>query len=398
MLHGTLVDENGRVFDDALILSFVAPHSFTGEDVIEFHSHGSVAIVEKLFSLLSSQVARPARRGEFSYRAYLNGRIGHDRLVQLGDVFQARSVPDLMCILNRNDSIVQNRIDHLKGAMMGLQAILDTAIDFSEEYPSVISSSLEPVSVIIRECSALISRYDRLNTETVSRKIGLFGRPNAGKSSLFNALLGRYRAIVHDSPGTTRDLIEQEIVIEGRRWHLLDSAGIRSGAGTEAEALGVSLARDAMNTVDVGLLVVDGADPSSPLDECFLDAFSHRHHLVVATKSDRLEWRRPKHMDAIKVSAVTGEGLDALWSELSVICDRYVGVEEEPLPTGIQACRLRAVLEQVSRLKVDMENNVPAEYLAEQGRKCLSLLDVVTGDTSQEDILGMIFSQFCIGK
>lgn len=392
MFYGTVFDEAERTFDDVVVLTFVAPYSFTGEDTVEFHCHGSVAIIHQLAELIRIRGGRPAQKGEFSYRAYLNGRIEVNRLTELAGVFQASDPVDLAMIVGRNDCLTEAKIASIRKTAVRLQAILDTAIDFSDEYSQVIHSANEPLSLAIRECSRLINRFESLSGAIIQRKIVLFGLPNAGKSSLFNALLGRHRAIVHESPGTTRDVIEQDIFVNRQRWQLVDTAGIRQTEECVVESMGIALTHEVLKAAPISVLVIDGTG-SMPV----LVDQNRVPSVIVATKSDLVEWKEPM-TGCIRASAVSGEGLDELWERFIGLCAEYTTNDQEPIATAIQVARLRTIVEELITIDVELRDGVSPEFPAERCRRCLALLQAVTDEVSQDEVFEMVFSSFCIGK
>lgn len=397
---GELHDVEGKKIDQVLMLAFVSPHSYSGEDTIEFHCHGSIPIIRRLEQVLLELGARPAERGEFSYRAHLNGKLSAGELEGLGDVYLARQVSDLTSIYSRRDGAVETQIDRLRNTLIRLQAILDTAIDFSEEYSAVIHAAEEPLDQVIRECSELIQRYSAFKTGVVSPRIVLAGRSNAGKSSLFNSLLCRYRAIVHEEPGTTRDVIEEDLDIGGRLWKLVDTAGVRENtAGVEKE--GISMGEDFLSSASFWLLVVDGTNSLSAAEKNLLDRFCHIPHLIAWNKKDSAGWVLPPAIvgeEFVSISAKTGEGTSALWDRVK---DKVLSIpfsHQGALPTAVQCLRLERVVVQLQEIRGALRQNVPAEYIAEQNRSVLGQLESVIGDVGTEDILDRVFGEFCIGK
>jgi len=390
--------DSGRTIDRLLVLGFVAPHSFTGEDVLEFQCHGSLSVVSRLQRALFDLGARPAERGEFSYRALVNDKMSPSEIEELGDLFLARDPVDLDRIYSRRDGAMERQVASLRDRLIGLQAVLETAVDFVEEYSSVIQHVEAPLIEVIHECSSIIQRYGSLETGGAIPKIVLSGRPNAGKSSLFNALLCRYRAIVNETPGTTRDVIEEDLEMVGRRWKLVDTAGFRS-TRIESEKQGIQLAVDFLSSCSFWLLVVDGTVGMSAEEEGLLSQYGSKPHLVVWNKCDQKEWTRPLLTEGVfGISATTGEGLAELWDGLRAGLSALDLNQEGPLPTATQAARLRRVHETLSGFREDLALRVPPEYLAEKNRLAIDQLEEVVGPVSTDDILDRIFSTFCIGK
>lgn len=397
---GTLSDESGKKIDEVLALVFVAPDSYSGENTIEFHCHGSPAIIRRLEQMLVHYGASPARKGEFSYRAFLNGKLSSRELQTLGDLYHSREVADLQRIYERRDGSLEIVIAELRKELIGLQAIFDTAVDFSEEYSSVLSRAKEPLAVVIHSCSDIIQRYAWFQSGSDHPRLVLAGRPNAGKSSLFNALLCRYRAIVHEEPGTTRDVIEEDIEVEGKLWKMVDTAGIHwDTQGAERE--GIILGENFLASASYWILVVDGTIGLGSEDRDLLRRFGENGHLVVWNKSDLAGWRKPPLLDGssvLAVSAKTGESLTRLWEKLKCEMIALGNGTVEPLPTAVESARLSTVKEQLEDLKRSLEEEIPPEYLAEKNRRIIQSLDVVMGEVDPEEVWEIVFRDFCIGK
>lgn len=402
-IGGTLYSVDGTVIDQIVLLSFVSPHSLTGEDVIEFQCHGSLPVVERLQRSLLALGARPAERGEFSYRAFLNGKMGVHDLEILADVFSARHCADLDQIYARRDGSVELFIGRLRDKLINIQAIFDTAIDFSDEYSQVLESVLKPVDEVIHDCSQAIHRYSAFRDGSFLPRIVLAGSPNVGKSSLFNALLGRYRAIVHENPGTTRDVIEEEIEINGFRWRLVDTAGIRPVLeGVERE--GLSLGRAFLQGSSVWILVVDGTQGFWDEETNLLETFGQRPHVIVWNKHDLPSWKAADSTQfaghtVVDVSAKTGKGVEGLWQAIQGLTVRLHQTQSAvPLPSAIQVKRLNDVLVELGELKREIEQEAAPELMAERNRVIMDRLEGVIGEVGAEDILDRVFREFCIGK
>lgn len=401
MVKGAVRDLDGALLDEALALCFVAPHSHTGEDTVELHLHGSEPIVHGVENVLTALGARPAERGEFTYRALLNDKLSAAEVERLGDVFLARQPSDLTRIYARRDGALQAEIDSLRSQLIRLQAVLDTAVDFSEEYSAVIHEATQPLEAVSRGCSAIIQRYSAFKSGQHVPRLVLAGRPNAGKSSLFNALLCRYRAIVHEDPGTTRDVIEEDVEIAGTRWKLVDTAGIRV-ASTVTEREGISLGENFLAGASFWVLVVDGTEGLEPDDSRLLEQFAGRPHLIAWNKRDLPEWKEPPQclvgQTVVRVSAKEGESLGPLWTALRAGLERVGGDDRGPLPTATQCVRLETVLTELVDFRTALERGVPPEVLAETNRRILGKLTDVVGVVETEEVLDRVFSDFCIGK
>jgi tRNA modification GTPase len=398
MSFGTVSDAQGAI-DSVLLLSFIAPHSFTGQDVVEIQCHGSTAVVGRLERLFVEQGFRPAERGEFTYRAYQLGKLSTQGVESLGDVFLAKDASDLDRIYRRKDAAVEAEIGRAREDLVRLQAILDTAVDFSDEYSHVVESARAPLAAALERCDTLAGRYEALRSGARVPRLVLAGRPNAGKSSLFNALLCRYRAIVHEAAGTTRDAIEEDIELAGRRWKLVDTAGVRDSAATDAEREGIELGSDFLESAQFWILVVDGTVGISEPERALLERFGDKPHSVVWNKKDLPGFRHPEPLGSespLAVSARTGDSVRELAAALKT---RVAPVGDlGPLPSSVQARRLREAAAELEALRSDLDAGVPPEVLGERNRGVLRKLESVVGDVGVEDVLDRVFSEFCIGK
>ncbi len=395
MFFGHLTAPSGKFLDEILLLSFVGPHSHTGEDVIEFHCHGSRAVVEAVEEALTSLGARPAEKGEFTYRALLNGKTTPEKVEELADLFQATRPNDLSAIFSRRDASLVRDIEQIRSHLVRLRAVLETSIDFSEEYSHVLQAIHEPIRLAIHECSVVIHRYSAVKTLGNEPRIVLAGAPNAGKSSLFNALLGRYRSIVRAEPGTTRDVLEETIELAGRPWRLVDTAGVRDGAAS-IESEGIELARDYLSSAAFWVLVVDGTAGMGPHDERLLAEFGDRPHLVLWNKSDLSTWTTAP-FGAVALSITRSEAVTAVAKTLAVNLEALSGGETGVIPTQVEVQRLSQVFEALHAIQKGAESE-PPEILAERSREVLSLLESVIGEVTLDDVLDRVFSEFCIGK
>lgn len=401
MWMGKLFDEKNNFIDSVVALSFVSPHSHTGEDVVEFHCHGSVAIVERLERTLLSLGARQATRGEFSYRAFLNSKTNLEELETLGDVFKAKDQIELNAIYSRKSEALALRIANLKDKLIHLQAILDTSVDFSEEYSNVVRQANQPLTMAIHECSLTTQAYRRFEEGTHTPRIVLAGRPNAGKSSLFNALLGRYRAIVNEEAGTTRDAIEEDIYLEGKRFKLVDIAGFRK-AKSVTEEEGIRLGENFLKEAAIWLLIVDGQAGLSQEEELLLERFGGKPHILLWNKKDLSSFALPP-VDKLTsqpfcLSAKTGEGIESLWNKLEQLSQTCIGNESTVLASASQVKKLERVSHSLEEIVQGLMREEAPELLAEHNRAALRELEDLIGYVDQEEILGKVFSEFCIGK
>ncbi len=410
--YGHALDSMGKRVDEVLATVFRAPKSFTGEEMVEICCHGGALVTRTVMESVMAAGARPAAPGEFTRRAFLSGRI---------DLSQAEAVADLIAARSRRGQSVS--LDHLEGRLgvtvrglrqeiVDLCALLEINLDFSEEGLDLISPPelTEKIDALRLRISTLAASYQhgRLYREGVS--VVLAGEPNSGKSSLFNALLKQDRAIVTHIPGTTRDALEESILIEGILFRLTDTAGLRE-TSDHVERLGVERSRAAVTRADIVLHVMDAE--ISPSVEAHLDRMAihekGQHFLPVLNKCDLLQtWpenagRLPgvygEH-PVVPVSAKSGKGLEDLRGALIhlVTTDLSFG-EEDVCITNLRhkECLMKAQVAMDSG-KASLDQNVSHEFIAFDIREAAAALAEITGELTSEEVLNHIFSRFCIGK
>lgn len=397
--YGDVVDTDGVAFDDGLLLMFPGTDSHTGEPVAEFHLHGSVAIVRRLEETLLTLGLRPAERGEFSYRALVHGRSSAEALEKLDDVFAAVRPEELDAITARADQSFRARLQGLRDELVGLQAILDTAVDFSDEYAAVVHAAHQPIQTVTLAIQGLQTAVSSLGNTETAPEVALLGRPNAGKSSLFNALLCRRRAIVSAEPGTTRDTLEGTLVLAGRHWKLIDTAGIRS-SDNAIEQEGIDRSRELAGRAALSVLVIDGTEGASAEDAAI--AALAKNALVFWNKSDAQAFRRPEgpFADAFVGSAATGDGLPALLEHLNARAAAQPGARAlEVIPSRQQKVALDRAEAALRTMKELFSEGTPVpELLGELNRQALGALEDLLGPVDTEQVLDRVFSSFCIGK
>jgi tRNA modification GTPase len=400
MRWGAVVDERGVPFDEALLLCFPAPHSHTGEPIVEFHLHGSVAVVRRMEEALLAAGLRPAERGEFSYRAFVHGRIAPDALETLEDVFAAVRPEELDGIAERADASFRHRLEGLRDQLVDLQAVLDTAVDFSDEYAAVVQAAHRPIQAVIQAIQRLQTAVSSLGAPENAPEIALLGQPNAGKSSLFNALLCRRRAIVSAEPGTTRDVLEGTLVLGGRRWKLVDTAGIRESISA-VEQEGIRQSRELGQRAPIIVLVVDGTVGATEADRD-IAALAAAPPIVFWNKRDDARWSPPDGAwaSALTGAAATGDGVPALLERLEAHASALPAARSvEAIPSRHQRAALDRAAAALSAMDEHFQQANPApELLGELNRQALQSMEDLLGPVDSEQVLDRVFSSFCIGK
>ena len=400
-LLAELLDEEGSVVDQVVATFFEKPRSYTAEDVIEISCHGSPVVLRHCVERALSQGARLAEPGEFTLRAYLNGRIDLPQAEAVRDLIDATTLYQARIAARQMDGSVSRGISPLKHELVELIALLEAGIDFAEDDISVASNEqllarLTPVSDGIDRLAATFA-YGKVVRAGLT--LAIVGRPNVGKSSLFNRLLEQDRAIVTDIPGTTRDLVSEVAAIEGIPVKLVDTAGIRQGEGL-VETLGIERSYQAMADADLTLIVVDASVSIEQEDSALIArAREQGRRLIAANKCD-LPRQSEMLAGAIAVSALTGDGIPALRRAiLDSVAPRGVLEQETGFITSLRHERLlKQCLESLTQARLAIDEHIPHEMLLLDLYGALRALDEVTGATTADDILNRIFSTFCIGK
>ncbi len=401
----TLYD-GADVLDKALVTYFKAPHSFTGEDVVEFAVHASPYIKGRLLELLCALGATPARRGEFSQRAFLNGKMDLVEAQGLCDLISSGNKAAHKLAMDSLDGKLSGRLEELKKHLSELLAQIEVRLDDVDEEMAPLSDDFvqTEINAALKSIKALADTFSVGKYIKDGLKTAIVGAPNSGKSSLLNALVGFDRAIVSDVSGTTRDTVEETLEINGQKIVLTDTAGIREHALDPAEKEGMRRSMRAMESADLILLVLDASRALTPEErELWADIRrQNKRTLIVLNKTD-LGRRDCLPQDAaeyevIAVSCKTGEGLEKL--KASVTAD----VTEAQTADGLMISNLRHY-EALLRAQTELESalirlNAQAggEIYAEHLRGALSYLQDLIGEVTPDDVLGIIFSKFCMGK
>ncbi|OFW31551.1 MAG: tRNA uridine-5-carboxymethylaminomethyl(34) synthesis GTPase MnmE [Acidobacteria bacterium RIFCSPLOWO2_12_FULL_65_11] len=390
--------------DQAIVTYFAAPHSYTGDDVVELSAHGSPVVLQAIVSAAVASGARLAEPGEFTLRAFLNGRM---------DLMQAEAVADLIDAVTPLQARVA--FDQLQGtlteviagidlSLFDLIARLEASVDFPEEgyhfvEPCAIADAVE--QLCDRTASLLAdARRGRLVREGLL--LAIVGKPNVGKSSLFNALVGAARAIVTDVPGTTRDLVTEAIDLGGLRVTVVDTAGLRESAD-HVEAEGIARARRAQEVADLTLVLLDRSQPLDDDDRRVLSQTADSNRLIVLNKADIPPASNESDFmaDAVSISATTTEGLDALRARIMTALD-VDSLEERPEITNMRHIRLveRAhdALRRALEATRERDGSLSEEFVLADLEDARAALEEITGRRATDDLLAHIFSRFCVGK
>lgn len=397
-----------QILDEALVTYFEAPHSFTGEDVVEFALHGSPYIKGRLLEILCTLGAVAAKRGEFSYRAFLNGKMDLVQAQGLCDLIAAGNKAAHDVALSSLDGRLSGKLLETKKALTELLAQIEVRLDdVDEEMPPLnLSSSQQILHTQIRTLAGLADTFSVGRLLKEGLKVAIVGAPNCGKSSLLNALVGFDRAIVSDQSGTTRDTVEETLDIDGQKIILTDTAGIRDHALDPAEQEGMKRSLKAIEKADVILFVTDLTRELTLQEQALWQDVQNAHKpaVLVLNKTDKAAQGncplQARAQYSVCVSCKKGEGIEQLRKQLT----QFVQASAGQAADGIMISNLRqyqAVLQAQTELEsalVQLTNNGGMELQAEHIRGALSALKDLTGEVTPDDVLDVIFSKFCLGK
>jgi len=396
-----LMDAEGHAVDQVVVAFFAGPRSYTAEDVVELSCHGSPVVLRHAVTLAMDAGARLAEPGEFTLRAYLNGRIDLPQAEAVRDLIESTTLYQARISAQQAGGSISRHIAPLKEQLLELIALLEAGIDFAEDDISVAPAAelLRRLAPVIKDVSRLADSFAFGSLVREGLTLAIVGRPNVGKSSLFNRLLEQDRAIVTDIPGTTRDVVSEVAAIHGIPVKLFDTAGIRQGEGL-VETLGIERSYQAMADADLTLVVVDLSAPVETQDRQLMSrAREQGRWILVGNKCDLP--RRAEPLDAMQpVSALTGEGIEALREAIFRTVAPADGAEMETgFITSLRHERLlRESLEFLRKAADAIAQGIPHEMLLLDLYAALRPIDAITGATTADDILNRIFSTFCIGK
>ncbi|MBD2101411.1 tRNA uridine-5-carboxymethylaminomethyl(34) synthesis GTPase MnmE [Leptolyngbya sp. FACHB-261] len=403
ILYGQIQD-NGHLIDEALLLLMRAPRSFTREDVVELHCHGGIMAVQQVLALCLRQGARLAQPGEFTLRAFLNGRIDLTQAESVADLVGARSPQAAQAAVVGLQGKLAHPIRQLRANLLEILAEVEARIDFADDLPPLdecwVVAQIEQVST---EVGQILSTADRGELLRSGLKIAIIGRPNVGKSSLLNAWSRSERAIVTDLPGTTRDVVESSLVVGGIPVQVLDTAGIRS-TEDRVEQIGVERSRQAAQNADLVLLVIDAQAGWTEADQALYDLAAGRPLILVINKTDLRPVTElalpPEPESRVSIAAAHNRGLEDL--EQAILASVNSGqLQAADLDLAInqrQAAALTHTQQALQQVRETIQQQLPLDFWTIDLRQAVRALGEITGEEVTESVLDQIFSRFCIGK
>ncbi|MEH1834638.1 MAG: tRNA uridine-5-carboxymethylaminomethyl(34) synthesis GTPase MnmE [Nostoc sp.] len=406
-----------QLVDEALLLIMKAPRSYTREDVVEFHCHGGIMAVQQVLQLCLENGARLAQPGEFTLRAFLNGRLDLTQAEGIADLVGARSPQAAQTALAGLQGKLAHPIRQLRANCLDILAEIEARIDFEEDLPPlddiVIISEIEKIAA---EITRLIETKDKGELLRTGLKVAIVGRPNVGKSSLLNAWSRSDRAIVTDLPGTTRDVVESQLVVGGIPVQVLDTAGIRETTD-QVEKIGVERSRRAANAADLVLLTIDASSGWTQGDQEIYEQVQHRPLILVINKIDLVEESKIKNLQSqipvaleghqrcdqkskIATAAAKNQGIDALETAILEIVQagKVQAADMDLAINQRQAAALTKAKISLEQVKTTIAQQLPLDFWTIDLRGAIQALGEITGEEVTESVLDRIFSRFCIGK
>jgi tRNA modification GTPase len=399
---GELIEpETGERIDEEVATCFQKPHSYTPDDLVELATHGAPVILRHVVELALARGARMAEPGEFTLRAFLHGRLDLTQAEAVRDLIESQTLYQAKVAAQQMEGALSRRLGPIKQLLVELIALLEAGIDFADDDVDVIPAAgilrrLDEVRAPLAGLEASFA-YGRLVHEGMT--LAIVGRPNVGKSSLFNRLVERERAIVTATPGTTRDLVSETVALGGIPLRLVDTAGLRR-ALDEAESLGIRKSMEALADADLVLVVLDAAEPAHAEDAELLRQVERRPAIVVENKADLAPASAPPRNGRLRTSALTGEGIAELRAAILRHATGEAGAQPESgfLTSARHLGLVREALAALAAARAATEQSIPHEMLLLDLYSALRPLDAITGATTADDILNLIFSTFCIGK
>jgi len=408
MVYGHVEDNTGNTVDEALCVFMPGPHSYTGEDVVEIQCHGGIQSLKTILGLTFAKGARPAEPGEFTKRAFLNGRMDLAQAEAVMDIINARSNEALKLAIRQQKGQLSTEIRHIRDALKDVVVHLEAVIDYPEEDIEDVTFD-EVKDCIVNGLASVNNLLSRAHTGKIMREgllTAIVGRPNVGKSSLLNCLLREERAIVSEIPGTTRDVIQEQMLIEGIPLVLADTAGIRQ-TNDFVESIGVEKTKEILAASELAVVVLDGSEPLRIEDKEILSSIEAREHVIIVNKIDLpclldLEALKAKFgaQNVLTLSVKSTKGVDAFVQWLKNFVYGAGGTVEKGV--FVQNVRheklLSATKESLNDALVAAEKHIPYDCIVIDLRNAINQLGAITGETVQDEIINEIFARFCLGK
>ena len=403
LVLGTLKDKNGRTLDQCMAVCSRAPHSYTGEDTVEFHCHGSPAVLTAGLEALYAAGAKPAQRGEFTKRAFLNGKLALTQAEAVIDLIEAETADAAANAAGQVSGVLQKKLDPIYRDLVDLCSHFHAVLDYPDE--DIEDFGLAKYETALRsDANALYSLLQTYGQGRILRQgvsAAIVGKPNVGKSSLLNALAGYERVIVTEVAGTTRDTVEETVMVGTTRLRLIDTAGIRE-TEDKIEAMGVERSRQAVENADLVIFVCDGSQPLTADDHAIIDLCMDRENAIaLINKSDLGQKVLPSDlpfMNIIEVCAQTGDGLELFADLVDTLFASNTPCDGSILTNARQFDAVRRAYEAMLRGLQGLKLGLTPDAVLTDVEDAMLCMGEVTGATVREDITARIFERFCVGK
>lgn len=406
--YGKIINpETKNIVDEVLVSYFVAPKSYTTEDMCEINSHGGIAIVKEILELCLKNGANIAEPGEFTKRAFLNGRIDLCESEAVIDIINAKTKKEARAAANQLEGTLSKKIQSIRKTTISLLSDIEASIDYPEyDVPEVTEKHiLQEIQNILEELKKLENSFENGKILKEGIKTAIIGKPNVGKSSLLNAILQEDRAIVTAIEGTTRDIIEETVVIEGIPLKIIDTAGIRE-TKDEIEQIGIEKSKKIAKEADLVIAILDGEKELSKEDERILEIIQNKKSIIILNKKDlpgfntKILEKIPNNSPIVEISAKEGIGIEKIYEEISKLFQlQQIDVDSGYLVTNIRHKDLiYKAKQQCNKTKQAIYDKMPIDIIAIEITNILKTLGQITGDDVTEDVIKDIFSKFCLGK
>lgn len=409
MKYGKIIDNtNNKVIDEVLVSYFKCPKSYTAEDMCEINSHGGIIVVRKILELCLNNGAQLAEPGEFTKRAFLNGRIDLTQAEAIIDIINAKSSREAQESANQLEGFLSKKINEIRNKIMDLMVDIEANIDYPEYDVEEVSNNnaRKKLEEVESELIKLSQSFENGKILKEGIKIAIIGSPNAGKSSLLNTILKEERAIVTDIAGTTRDIIEEQVTIEGIPFKIIDTAGIRN-AENKIEQIGIEKSKKVAKNCDVIIAVFDNSKKLNSEDKEILKLLKEKKSIIVLNKTDlesvnleNIKEIKETNRPIVKMSLKEEKGLENLYKELINMFNlNQINLDNELIITNIRHQSLiKKAIESTRMALNDLKMSMPIDIISINIKQILEHLGEITGDNVSEDIIKNIFSKFCLGK
>ena len=406
--YGNIV-ENDEIVDEVLVSYFKEPKSYTTENMCEISSHGGVVVMRKILELCLKNGANLAEPGEFTKRAFLNGRIDLLQAESVIDIINSKTEKEAKTSIKQLEGVLSKKINDIKKYIMDVMVNVEVSIDYPEyDVEEVTNSQIKEMLVKVKDLLVKLEKsFDEGKLLKEGVKTAIIGRPNAGKSSLLNAILREDRAIVTEFEGTTRDTIEEFVNIAGIPLKLIDTAGIRENANDEIEKIGIAKSKEIAKNADLVIAIFDSSKEFTEEDKEILEIIENKKAIIILNKIDleaKIDENNPLLKEfsgnIIKISALNQTGLDDLYKKIeNMFANNDINVDNDCIITNVrQKDLVSKAIEDVNKTKETLENGLPLDIISIFIKDILEDLLKITGEVVSDEIIDEIFSKFCLGK